>query len=235
MRANFISLAALAILIAGFVLFERRSDVGNPARDDKPRILCASKNFLEGMVLSKDDVVVRPVKPDEMDQFLRNKHKYMPPILAAADLRILARDLAADEPLLKEHFQDLCKWPPLKLRPGMRAVHLTAPVFRDGDHVDVYLTADVCDDADCKDHDPDAALVAQNAVGVDIVVDDLTARAADGDGAFHVCSHIERWPAPGPDTNASTSSTRTGISVSIPSAAAPGIAELQIRMASARE
>jgi len=41
--------------------------------------------------------VVRYVEDSEMDMYLRNKHKYMPPIPQAAVLRVLARDVAANE------------------------------------------------------------------------------------------------------------------------------------------
>ncbi len=182
MRASSLFGMTIAILIGMAVvfgvktagLFDRK--LPEKKNEDMPRILVAQTNLFQEMTTTSADVMLRPVDPSELDQYLKNKHKYMPAILAAANLRILARNVPANEPLLREHFQDLGLPDPLGmlLGQGMRAVNLQLPrercgggVIRKNDRVDVYLTTQVCADKECTNPE---SMSAPIALGLKVVV-----------------------------------------------------------------
>lgn len=181
MRASTLFGLTIAILIgmavvfgvksAGF--FDRKQTPAPPP--DRPRILVAAKNLYEGIHASPADVTVRAVEDHEMDQYIKNKHKYMPVVPAAVDLREIARNIPANEPLLKEHFKDLGLPDPysMVLEPMHRAVNLQLPkdragagLIRKNDTVDVYLTTTVCADQSCRHP---MTLTAPIALGLKVV------------------------------------------------------------------
>src|SRR6476660_3530777 len=113
MRASTLFGLTIASLIGMAVVFGVKSaglfDKKTPEKivEERPRILVAKMNLFQDMTISRpDEVMFRPVEPSEMDNYLKNKHKSMPAIPEAAYWRILARNVQANEPLLKDSFQD---------------------------------------------------------------------------------------------------------------------------------
>jgi Flp pilus assembly protein CpaB len=120
----------------------------------KPEILvlAADHNLFENFVLQTTDVKVRSLRPEEMAHYEKNKDQYLPPLVQAAALRVLKKNLEADQPLLREHLQSFAFAEPLnqRLLPSMRAVNLEISKDRSaggmiqvGDWVDVHLTSAV--------------------------------------------------------------------------------------------
>lgn len=181
MRASTLFGLTIAILIGMAVVFGVKSagffdrKAPPPAPPDRPRILVAAKNMFEGIHASEHDVTIRPVEDHEMDQFIKNRHKYMPVVPAAVNLREIARNIPANEPLLKEHFKDLVLPGSFNevLDPMHRAVNLQLPkeragggIIRKNDMVDVYLTTTVCADPNCRHP---MTLTAPIALGLKVV------------------------------------------------------------------
>lgn len=165
MRASTLFGLTIAILIGMAVVFGVKSSglfsrpVVVATNPDRPKVLVFRSGSFEGLASMSTDVIVRPVDDTEMDQYMKNKHKYMPPIPEAVNFRILARNVYSNEPLLKEHFKDLGLPESFGglLGPGMRAVNLKLPredagggPLRKGDLVDVLLTTSICTDPSCQ-------------------------------------------------------------------------------------
>jgi Flp pilus assembly protein CpaB len=118
-------------------------------KEEPIQILVARQNLFEGVTLMASQVRVRAIRPDELPHYLANKEKYLPPLTEAGHMRVMARNVGADRPLLKEDLQDqtLPDRLALRLDPGMRAVNVVVPKERAGggliqlgEHVDVLLT-----------------------------------------------------------------------------------------------
>jgi Flp pilus assembly protein CpaB len=149
---------------------ETKPDVKVPIK-----VLVAAENLFEGITITGAQVRVRDLRPDEEDAYKRNKEKYLPALVAAAHMRIAARSIEADTPLLKEHFQDQSLPDEVSARMNrfMRAVTVALPkercsggLLRVGEYVDVLLT---CQIAGGKDTDP-IIQTAYLARGVKIIV-----------------------------------------------------------------
>lgn len=178
MRASTLFGMTIAILIGMAVVFGVKSaglfDKKLPEKinTERPRILVAKMNLFQDMTVTRaEEVMVRPVNDNEMDQYLKQKHKYMPAIPEAAFWRILARNVHADEPLLKESFQDLILPGSFgeQLQPNMKAVNLQMPrdragggIIRKNDIVDVWLTTTIRDPRGILDPMTASALIAPN-------------------------------------------------------------------------
>lgn len=164
MRASTLFGLTIAILIGMAVvfgvksagLFSEKPRVVNP---DLPKVLVFRSSAFEGLTAMSNDVIVRAVDPSELDRYMKNRDKYMPANPEAANFRVLARNVYANEPLLKEHFKDLGLPESFigMLAPGMRAVNLqlarersAGGVIRKGDYVDVLLTTTICSDPLCQ-------------------------------------------------------------------------------------
>lgn len=181
MRASTLFGLTIAILIGMAVVFGVKSagffdrKAPPPAPPDRPRILVAAKNMYEGNHAVESDVTIRAVEDHEMDQYIKNRHKYMPTVTQAAHLREIARNIAANEPLLKEHFKDIGLPPSYyeTLEPMHRAINLQLPkeragggIIRKNDMVDVYLTTTVCADPSCRHP---MTLTAPIALGLKVI------------------------------------------------------------------
>src|SRR5262245_5201397 len=133
MRASTLFGLTIAILIGMAVVFGVKSaglfNTKPPEKivEERPKILVAKTNLFQDMTVTRpDEIMVRAVEPSEMDNYLKNKHKYMPPLPEAAYWRILSRNVPANEPLLKDSFQDLIIPGSFgeQLQPNMKAVNL---------------------------------------------------------------------------------------------------------------
>ena len=179
MRASTLLGLALA-LIFGLVAVAgiRYSGILNRAapKVETVMVLAAKHNLYEGMAATSNDVGLRPATPEELDLIKRHPEKVLPANPEAAHLRILARNVPANELLLKEYFQEMSLPPEISkhLAPGMRAVEVELPkdragagLLRLGEYVDVFLTSKVCTDA--SGSQPRSAIAAI-ARGLKIVV-----------------------------------------------------------------
>ncbi len=182
MRASTLFGMTIAILIGMAVVFGVKSaglfDRTLPVKvnNELPKILVAGDNLYEGHATTTSSVMIRAVDPSELDNYIKNRHKFMPAMLQAANNRVLARNVLANEPLLKEHFQDHAipgSFGEL-LEPNMRAVNVRIPrehagggIIRKNDLVDVYLTTAICADPACSN--PISAS-APLALGLKVIV-----------------------------------------------------------------
>lgn len=121
-----------------------------PVAKEPTKVLVAARNLFEGLTITPADVRVRDLKPEEEAQYNSHKDKYLPPLIEAGALRILARNVEADSPILKEYLQDSGLPDPLNRRlssPMMRAVNVSLPpeqvaggLIQVNERVDVFLT-----------------------------------------------------------------------------------------------
>ncbi|HVK08627.1 MAG TPA: Flp pilus assembly protein CpaB [Gemmataceae bacterium] len=133
-----------------FGFFEPKAVAAVEKPPEKPPVLLlvAGTNLFKGHALSAGSVKVRPARPEELADYNLNAKDYLPPVVNAADFRIMADHLEADKPLKVKHlepqeFESLEK----RISPYMRAVNLDVPKVRCAggslvrdDRVDVLLT-----------------------------------------------------------------------------------------------
>ena len=145
-------LLGLAAIVGAryYGLFQTRTVT---AKQEILKVLVAKVNLFEGMtVASAKDTHVRPLTAEELDWYRANKDKLMPPVVEAAQMRVLTKNVEANQILLKEHFQDQALPEKLsaRLQPGMRTVQLVLPkeraaggLVKVGEKVDVLLTTTI--------------------------------------------------------------------------------------------
>ena len=133
-----------------FGFFEPKAVAAVEKPPEKPPVLVlvAGTNLFRGHALSASNVKVRPARADELADYNLNAKDYLPPVVNAADFRIMAEHLEADKPLKVKHlepqeFESLEK----RISPYMRAVNVDVPKVRCAggslvrdDRVDVLLT-----------------------------------------------------------------------------------------------
>ena len=141
-------------------LFSRKPPDLAPVKEPV-RILVASQNLFDGMTITAADIRLREVKPgEEATSYADHKDRYLPPMIEAGTLRVLARNVEADQPILKEYLLDSGLPDPLNRRlssPLMRAVNVAVPAERAGggliqigERVDVFLTTRISVGGDSK-------------------------------------------------------------------------------------
>lgn len=165
MRASTLFGLTIAVLIGAAVVVGVRSagifTKTPPAvqKQETPHILAAKRTLFEGITTTADDVFVRPMTPEELQLWTANKNKFLPAYPEVVGLRTLARNVEANQPLLKEHFQDIGLPGSFDtmLAPGMVAINVQIPkdlaaggIIRRGDRVDVFLNTTICSDANCS-------------------------------------------------------------------------------------
>jgi Flp pilus assembly protein CpaB len=137
-----------AVAAKAFGLFTRQPPP-LPPKQEEIQVLVPAHNLFEGFTVQPADVKTRPLRPDELSQYKQHKDDYLPPVPAAAALRVVKKNLEADQPLLREHLQDLALATPInqRLLPNMRAVNIAVKkelcaggLIQVGDWVDVHLT-----------------------------------------------------------------------------------------------
>ncbi|MCS7021593.1 MAG: RcpC/CpaB family pilus assembly protein [Gemmataceae bacterium] len=164
MRASTVFALALALLIGlGAVavakyagLFERKA-ASEPPPPPPLKVLVAKQNMFEGTTVMADQVMVRELQPDEAEALKARlgenwRARLLPPMPAAAALRVLKRNVLADQVLLQDFFEELSLPEELsrRLEPRTRAVNVEVPKsraaggqIRVGEYVDVFLTTEV--------------------------------------------------------------------------------------------
>jgi Flp pilus assembly protein CpaB len=150
-------------------LFEPR-EVTPEKPPEMPQVLVAGENLFEGVTASPDQVKVRPLYPHELEHYKKNREKYLPPLKEAAQLRVMARSVEADQPLLREYFQDQAIPASIseRLGPYMRAVNVAVDknrsaggILRVGEYVDVHLTSNICEAPNCEQTITQTAVIAR--------------------------------------------------------------------------
>ncbi len=129
-------------------------DNGAPAEAKKKesgyQMLIAAKNLFKATTAAATDAKVAPVTEAELDFYQKNKDKLLAPLPGAVVNRILARNVAAGQPLLEDYFEPQAFPEAIteRLDPGMRSVSLVLPkeraaggLIRVGERVDVLLTS----------------------------------------------------------------------------------------------
>src|SRR5262249_5991292 len=123
-----------------------------PARKVDIKVLAAARNVFAGDMLDASWVTVRSLRQDELEHYRKYKDDYLPAVQQAASLRVAAKNMPADQPILKEHFKDMAKPEPLttRLLSNMRAVnvaltkdHSAGGLIQVGEWVDVLFTSQV--------------------------------------------------------------------------------------------
>jgi Flp pilus assembly protein CpaB len=126
------------------------------------QILVATRNLLRGTTSVPGDTKLRPLMDSERETFERIKDKLMPPLPSAAEYRVLAKSVAAGQPILEEYFEPASLPEPVtaRLDPGMRSASLVLPreraaggLIRVGERVDILLTT-VARPGACKNCPP---------------------------------------------------------------------------------
>jgi Flp pilus assembly protein CpaB len=156
MRASTLFALTVAVLLglAVAVSLKVSGYFDKPAAAKKPdvSVLVASRNLFAGDVIDSSWVSVRPLKPEEQQHYDEHKDKYLPAVTNAVYLRVAAKNVEADKPILKEHLQDMAKPESVsqRLLPNMRAVNVAVAkdesaggLIQVGEWVDVLLTSDV--------------------------------------------------------------------------------------------
>lgn len=120
---------------------------------ERPKVLVAAKNLFENMTILPGDVAVREMTDTEEAHYREHKDKYLAPKVEAGAMRVLVRSIEADQPILREHLDDINLPQALNRRlssPMMRAVNVAVPIERAaggliqrGEYVDVFLTTRV--------------------------------------------------------------------------------------------
>jgi Flp pilus assembly protein CpaB len=178
MKASTLFAVIIAILLGlGVVAAARytglfaRATPPPPKQEEPHKVLVAARNLFEGMVVKPDDVKVRTLEPDEVAEYQRTKEKHLPPIPEVAVLRVLARNVEAGQPMLREYLYEQALPDPLsrRLKRGMRAVNLVLPkdragggLIQVGEHVDVYLTTQIARPGHWDEAVTQTACVARN-------------------------------------------------------------------------
>jgi Flp pilus assembly protein CpaB len=164
MRASTVFALALALLIglgavavAKYVgLFERRVPP-EPPPPPPLKVLVAKQNLFEGTTVLADQVMVRELDPSEAEALKARlgenwRAKLLPAMPSAAALRVLKRNVLADQVLLQDYFEELSLPEELsrRLEPRTRAVNVEVTKtraagghLRVGEYVDVFLTTEV--------------------------------------------------------------------------------------------
>jgi Flp pilus assembly protein CpaB len=123
-----------------------------PSKPEEIQVLVPTHNLFDGFTIQAADVKTRPLRPDEVSQYRQHKDDYLPPAPAAAVFRVLKKNVEAEQPLLREHVQDLAMAQPInqRLLPNMRALNVSLKkefcaggLIQVGDWVDVHLTSQI--------------------------------------------------------------------------------------------
>ena len=156
MRASTMFAMTLALLAGvGAVVATRSAGwfaKPEPPKEKEIQILAAARNLFPGDLIDASYVKTRPLRPEEREDYEKNKASYLPPVTSAVTLRVAKNAIEADAPIRREDLKDLVKPEPLhqRLLPNMRAVnvsvekdHSAGGLIQEGEWVDVYLTSNI--------------------------------------------------------------------------------------------
>jgi len=159
MRASTLFAMTAAILLGlGVAVWAKMSgyfsrSVDTPvAKRPEPQVLVAARNLFAGDTIESAAVRVRPMTESEIKYFHDHQQQLLPPLPAAAQLRVTAKNIETDTPITRDLLKDFAKPTALneRLLPDMRAMNLTLSKDRSaggliqvGEWVEVYLTSNI--------------------------------------------------------------------------------------------
>lgn len=161
MRASTLFALTAAVLIGlGVAVAAKMSGYFNKPQDTQQakkietQVLVAARNLFAGDAINATDLRLRAMTEAELKDYSdENKRKnFLPPVPAAAFLRVTRKNIEADTPITRDLLQDLAKPTPLneRLLPDHRAINVTLPKERSaggmvqvGEWVEVYLTSTI--------------------------------------------------------------------------------------------
>lgn len=144
-------------LLAGLGAVVAARYAGWLGRPEAPRekeitVLAAARNIFPGDLIDASYVKARPLKPEEREEYEKDKASYLPPVPAVASLRVASKPIEADAVIRRHDLQEMVKPDPLNMRllPNMRAVNISVQkensaggLIQEGEWVDVYLTTTI--------------------------------------------------------------------------------------------
>lgn len=152
-------------------LFDKKQPPPPEAPEPPPKVLVANVTLFEDITLTSSMVTVRTLNtPEDIKLYKQNPDKYMPATVTAAHLRTPNRTITANAVLMKSDFKEAGMPESLSSRiaPGYRAVHVevlkdkaAGGVIQVDEYVDVFLTAKICIDDDCKTRVSRTACIAK--------------------------------------------------------------------------
>ncbi|MFQ3651552.1 MAG: Flp pilus assembly protein CpaB [Gemmataceae bacterium] len=158
MRASTMFAMTLALLAGvGAVVATRSAGWFNKAdapkeKEKEIQVLAAARNLFPGDLIDASYVKVRPLRPEEREDYEKNKASYLPAVTTAVTLRVAKNPIEADAPIRREDLKEMVKPDPLhqRLLPNMRAVNISVQkdqsaggLIQEGEWVDVYLTSNI--------------------------------------------------------------------------------------------
>src|SRR4051812_19370075 len=94
---------AVAVKMSGY--FAKPPEAPAVAKVDVP-VLVAGRNLFAGDVIDPTGVGPRAMRPDELKEYEKNKDIYLPPLAAAAALRVASKNIEADKPIRRDMLQE---------------------------------------------------------------------------------------------------------------------------------
>jgi len=143
---------AVTLKISG--VFDQPQAVTPPPQPKAPdiNVLVAGRNLFKGILVDAPWVTVRPLRADELKQYEEHKDEYLPAVPAAVYLRVAAKNIEADKPILRSDLEPMGLQRNLSTRllPNMRAINVAVMkdqsdggLIQNGEWVDVMLTTSI--------------------------------------------------------------------------------------------
>lgn len=158
-------------------LFDKKQPPPPEAPEPAPKVLVANSTLFEDITITSAMVTVQTLSsPEDIKKYKQNPDRYMPASTTAAHLRTPLHNIPANTVLMKSDFKEAGMPESLSSRigTGYRAAHISVlkekaagGVIQVGEYVDVFLTAKICLDKDCKNT---MVRTAQIAKGVKVVM-----------------------------------------------------------------
>jgi Flp pilus assembly protein CpaB len=120
------------------------------AAEPQIKVLVANQNIVKGALIEVTQVMVRPIKSEEVAAYRRDSNKYLPPLETAVYLRIAHENILADTPIRTDQLEPFenPEGVPERLAPNMQPVNLSVRpedssggLLRVGDWVNVLMTS----------------------------------------------------------------------------------------------
>ncbi|MBX7105495.1 MAG: Flp pilus assembly protein CpaB [Gemmataceae bacterium] len=159
MRASTLFALTAAVLIGlGVAVAAKMGGYFNRGQDNaqvkkiETQVLVAARNIYAGDAIDATGIRLRPMKESELKAFETNPKDFLPPVPAAAYLRVAKENIEADMPITRDKLKEMAKPAPLneRLLPDHRAINITLPKERSaggliqvGEWVEVYLTSTI--------------------------------------------------------------------------------------------
>ncbi len=158
-------------------LFDKKQPPPPEAPEPAPKVLVANVTLFEDITITSEMVTVQTLtSPEDIKKYKLNPERYMPATTTAAHLRTPNHTIVANTILMRSDFKDALLPESLtnRIGPGFRAAHVSVlkekaagGVIQVGEYVDVFLTAKICVDKDCKNPITRTAPIAR---GVKVVM-----------------------------------------------------------------